>query len=314
MSDVISFVIPCYRSEHTIHSVVDELLAEIKKLNIRDYEIILVNDGSPDSVWTVIQKMCGEDKSIKGVNLARNFGQHAAILAGYSVARGDIIISLDDDGQTPINEINLLLEKIHEGYDAVYGYYEEMKQNRFRKIGSWIAGKMGQIMIGFPRDFKGGPFFAVRSFVVAEMIKYDNPYPYLGGLVYRTTHNIASVPAHQRNRLSGTSGYSIIGLIDLWFNGFTAFSVKPIRWGAMAGMMLSLVGFLLAIILIIRKLLYPSIVLGWTSIISAILVVGGFILTMLGLVGEYVGRIYLSINNSPQYVIREIIGGVSSEK
>ncbi len=306
--ELISFVIPCYRSESTIQNVVDELLAKINELDIRQYEIILVNDSSPDNVWEKILELSKYNSNVKGVDLSRNFGQHAALLAGYSIAGGDIIISLDDDGQTPIDEINLLIDKIHEGYDAVYGYYTDIKQNCFRKFGSWMAGKMGQIMIGLPKDLKGGPFYAVKSFVVKEMIKYDHPYPYLGGLVFRTTHKIACVPAHQRNRLSGTSGYSLTGLLSLWFNGFTAFSVKPIRWGAMAGILLSAVGFLAVVILVIRKLLNPEIVLGWTSLISTILMVGGLIMTMLGLVGEYVGRIYLSINNSPQYVIREIVG------
>ena len=308
MSEVVSFVIPCYRSEHTIRSVVEELVENIKKNSIEDYEIILVNDCSPDDVWSVIRELNESDNRVIGVNLSRNFGQHAALLAGYSIARGDIIVSIDDDGQTPVDEINLLIDKIHEGYDAVYGYYEEMKQNRFRKIGSWIAGKMGQIMIGFPKDFKGGPFYAVRSFVVKEMIKYQNPYPYVGGLVYRTTHKIACVPAHQRNRMSGRSGYSLVGLISLWFNGFTAFSVRPIRWGAMIGILLAFIGFLAVVVLVIRKLVDPMVAVGWTSIFSAILMVGGLILTMLGLVGEYVGRIYLSINNSPQYVIKEMVG------
>lgn len=312
MSEIVSFAIPCYRSENTIKSVVDELVGEIRKLGIEEYEIVLVNDCSPDGVWSVIQELCENNNRIRGVNLSRNFGQHAALLAGYSIARGDIIVSLDDDGQTPVDEINLLLDKIHEGYDAVYGYYEEMKQNNLRKIGSWLAGKMGQIMIGFPKDFKGGPFFAVRSYVVKEMIKYDNPYPYLGGLVYRTTHKITCVPAHQRNRMSGTSGYSLPSLFKLWFNGFTAFSVRPIRWGAMIGILLAFVGFIAVIVLGIRKLVNPAVVLGWTSIFSAILMVGGLILTMLGLVGEYVGRIYLSINNSPQYVIRDVIGSESN--
>lgn len=307
ISGSVSFVIPCYRSEHTVCAVVDELSIKINDMGIRDYEIILVDDCSPDGVWNVIKGLCGQNKNIKGVLLSRNFGQHAALLAGYSMAAGDIVVSLDDDGQAPVDELNLLIEKIYDGYDAVYAYYEEIKQNGFRKFGTWMAGKMGQIMIGFPKDFKGSSFYAVRKYVVDEMIKYDNPYPFLGGLVFRTTHNIACVLTHQRKRAYGMSGYSFTSLLRLWLNGFTAFSVKPIRVGAIAGMLLSVFGFIVAVALIIRKIINPEVAMGWTSMISAILVVGGLILMMLGLVGEYVGRIYISINNSPQYVIKEIV-------
>ena len=226
ISDYVSFVIPCYRSEHTVCDVVDELLNKIHKLNIKKYELILVNDSSPDNVWTTIKGLCSQNERIKGISLARNFGQHAALLAGYSFVEGDIVVSLDDDGQAPIDELDLLLNKLDEGYDAVYAYYDEIKQTEFRKFGTWMASKMGQIMIGFPKDFKGSSFYVVRRFVVDEMIKYNNPYPYLGGLVFRTTHNITCVKTHQRKRTYGTSGYSFKSLLKLWLNGFTAFSVK----------------------------------------------------------------------------------------
>ena len=307
MSEKVSFVIPCYGSERTIQNVVEELRTEISHLRIEEYEIILVNDCSPDCVWDVIKDLCKHDNHIRGISLARNFGQHAALLAGYSISEGDIVISLDDDGQAPVDEINLLLEKINEGYDGVYGYYEEIKQNAFRRFGTWMAEKMGHIMIGLPRGFKGSSFYATRGFVVKEMLKYENPYPYLIGLLYRTTHNITCVSVHQRERKYGKSGYSFARLFKLWLNGFTAFSVKPIRIGTIVGMLIALIGFLAVVVLVIRKLVNPGIALGWTSTISVILIVGGLILAMLGLVGEYVGRIYISINNSPQYVIKETV-------
>ncbi len=307
MAENLSFVIPCYRSEHTIRDVVTELTNKTRELQIGKYEIILVNDCSPDDTWRVIRELCEKDDHIVGISLARNFGQHAALLAGYSFVKGEIIVSLDDDGQAPVDELNLLLDKLEEGYDAVYAYYKEIKQNGFRKFGTWMAGKMGQIMIGFPKDYKGSSFFAARRFIIDEVIKYRNPYPYLGGLVYQTTHNVACVMTHQRKRAYGRSGYSFSRLLELWLNGFTAFSVKPLRLGAVFGMALSMLGFLTALILIIKKLFSPDIAVGWTSIIAAILIVGGLILLMLGLVGEYIGRVYISINNSPQYVVRETI-------
>lgn len=307
MIDSISYVIPCYRSENTLTAVVEELLEKTRQLGISNYEIILVNDCSPDNVWSIIKRICAQDKKIKGVSLSRNFGQHAALLAGYSCVQYDTIVSLDDDGQTPIDELEKLLNKLDEGYDAVYAYYEEIKQNSFRRFGSWMAKKMGEWMIGFPKDLKGSSFYAVRKYVIDEMIKYKNPYPYLGGLVFQTTHSITCVLTHHRNRSQGTSGYSIARLFKLWMNGFTAFSVKPIRFGTFAGLFLSFAGIITALVLIIRKAIHPEIAVGWTSIISAVLIVGGLILGMIGLVGEYVGRIYISINHNPQYVIKETI-------
>ncbi len=306
IGDSISFVIPCYRSEYTIVDVVEELIKKAQDIG-REYEIVLVNDCSPDDVWRRIKELCGQNDCIKGISLARNFGQHAALLAGYSIVTGDIVVSLDDDGQAPIDELELLLDKIEEGYDAVYAYYEEIKQSRFRKFGTWMAAKMGEIMIGFPKDLKGSSFYAARSFVINEMIKYENPYPYLGGLLFRTTHNITCVLTHQRKRAYGTSGYSFISLLKLWLNGFTAFSVKPIRFGAIMGLIISALGFISTAFIIVRKILNPLIAVGWTSTISVILLIGGLMLAMMGLVGEYVGRIYICINDSPQYVIKEII-------
>ena len=301
----ISFVIPCYRSEKTIRKVVEEISITIKKIKNLDYEIILTNDCSPDNVWEEIKKLAAEDPKIKGLSLAKNFGQHAALLAGYSQTTGDLIVSLDDDGQTPIDELDLLLGEIEKGYDVVYAYYEEIKQTTFRRFGSFMATKMAEFMLGAPKGLKGSSFFVAKKFVIDEMIKYDNPYPYLPGLILRVTRNISSVMTHHRPRLEGKSGYSFRRLLGLWINGFTAFSVKPLEIGVYAGGLFAFIGFIYALVTIIRKINNPVIAAGWASIISIILLLGGFILIMLGLIGEYIGRIYICLNKSPQYVIKE---------
>lgn len=301
----LSFVIPCYRSENTIESVVNEIGVVVNNLDINDYEIILANDCSPDNVWSVILKLAKNNPKVKGISLAKNFGQHSALLAGYSQASGDIVVSLDDDGQTPIDELGLLLNKVDEGYDVVYAYYEEIKQNAFRRFGTFMAQKMGESMIGQPKNLKGSSFYVAKKFVIDEMIKYTNPYPYLAGLVFRVTKNVTSVQTHHRKRMEGKSGYSFKRLFALWFNGFTAFSVKPLELGAYVGIIFAVLGFLYAFITMIRKILHPEIIAGWSSVVSILLILGGMILIMLGLIGEYVGRIYISINESPQYVIKE---------
>ena len=302
-----SFVIPCYRSENTIEIVVRELTEKLNTINIDDYEIILVNDCSPDNVWEKIVSLTNDDNHISGVNLAKNFGQHAALLAGYARVKGDYVVSLDDDGQAPIDELDKLISKIEEGYDVVYSYYEEIKQKRYRKFGTWLAAKMAQVMLGAPKDFKGSSFYIARKLVIDEIVKYDNPYPYLLGLTLQVTRKIGYVEVHHRKRLEGSSGYSFKSLVSLWLNGFTAFSVKPLEIGTVVGVFFAFVGFLGGIITIVRKLLNPAIVAGWSSMISVMLFIGGMVMLMLGLIGEYIGRIYICINHAPQYVVREEI-------
>ena len=304
----ISFVIPCYRSQNTIEKVVDEIKNTVLLRDGYDYEIILVNDSSPDDVWSVIKKLSGKDNKVIGINLAKNFGQHSALLAGYNHCTGDLVISLDDDGQTPAEDLYKLVDEINKGYDLVYASYPEVHQKLFRRLGSRFAKAMSDYMFDIKGDKRSGSsYFIARKFVIDEIIKYKNAYPYMAGLVLRTTRNLGFVEIKQRDRIEGQSGYSLKGLISLWMNGFTAFSVKPLRIGSYTGFFFAFVGFLYAIITIIRKLfISPNMEAGWSSTISVILIVGGIIMVMLGLIGEYIGRIYICINNSPQYVIKEI--------
>ena len=306
----LSFVIPCYRSENTIRIVVDEIRQTVVTREGYDYEIVLVNDCSPDNVWKSICNLVDEDKRIIGINLAKNFGQHSALLAGYHQCTGDYVISLDDDGQTPADELDKLVDRVEEGFDLVYASYGETHQNVIRRMGSKFAKAMSDYMFDIKGDKnQGSSYYIARKFVIDEMIKYQNPYPYMAGLILRVTRNIGFVFVTHRDRMEGRSGYSFKGLVNLWLNGFTAFSVKPLRIGSYIGFLFATIGFIYAIITIVRKLfITPQMNAGWSSTISAILIVGGVIMLMLGLIGEYVGRIYICINDSPQFVIKEIRG------
>lgn len=306
-----SFVIPCYRSEKTITTVVEEIKSEMAaKRPGDDYEIVLVNDCSPDGVWNVIEKLAETENNVVGINLAKNFGQHSALMAGYGKCSGEFVVSLDDDGQAPLDSLNDLITKLEEGFDVVYAYYRTVKQNLFRRFGSWMAGLMGKFMLEPPKDFVGSSFYIARSFVIREMCNYKNSYPYLVGLVLRTTRKIGYVATNHRSRLQGTSGYSFVRLLGLWLNGFTAFSVKPLRLSTFLGFFFAIVGFIYAIVIVVQKCLGVIGVAGWSSIIALMLIIGGCILMMLGLIGEYIGRIYICINDSPQYVIKEIKGSL----
>ena len=302
----ISFVIPCYRSENTIQSVINEIDATMKHHAEDSYEIVLVNDGSPDNTGNKIKELGKEHDKVTSVNLAKNFGQHSALMAGLRFAEGDYVVCLDDDGQTPADEVYKLIDELEKGYDVVYAAYPEKKHSGFRNMGSKLNAKMTEWLLGKPKDLYQSSFFIARRFVVDEIIKYTNPYPYMMGLVLRTTKNISSVYVNHRDRNEGASGYSIGKLIALCVNGFTAFSVKPLRIATYMGLGSAAAGFLYAIYAIIKKLTDPANPIGWTSTIIIILIIGGMILFVLGMIGEYIGRIYICINNSPQYVIRDI--------
>ena len=303
----VSFVIPCYRSALTIGNVVKEIQDTMKILEAYSYEIIVVNDCSPDDTFDVITEICRKNQNICGVNLAKNFGQHGALMAGFHQVTGDILVCLDDDGQTPANEVGKLLEEIERGQDVVYASYEHKKHSLFRNFGSWVNEKMAQFLLGKPKELYVSSYFAARRFIVDEMLKYENAYPYVIGLVLRTTKRISNVPVQHREREIGTSGYTLGKLLALWFNGFTAFSTKPLRIATISGTVFACIGFLYTIYTIIKKFVNPAVPIGFSSMMSAILLIGGMIMIMLGLIGEYIGRMYICMNNAPQFVIRDLI-------
>ncbi len=307
MSQLVSFVIPCYKSALTLGGVVEEIQTAMEKLSAYTYEIMLVNDCSPDDTFSVIRKLCEADKRIKGINLAKNFGQHAALMAGFRHAKGDVIVCLDDDGQTPADEVDKLLTAIEDGADVVYAKYAHKQHSWFRNFGSHINELMTRVMLGKPKELYLSSYFAARRFVIEDVIRYENAYPYVIGLVLRTTKKIVNVNVTHREREIGTSGYTFGKLLGLWINGFTAFSVKPLRMATVAGTCFAAFGFIYSIYTVIKKFVNPAVPVGFSSLICAIMVIGGMLMLMLGLVGEYVGRIYMCMNNSPQYVIRETV-------
>lgn len=299
----ISFVIPCYGSEKTIAQVIQSIQRTVKGSD--DYEIICVNDSSPDQVQTVLEANAERDSRIKVIRLAKNFGQHNALMAGYRHTTGDIVVSLDDDGQTPAEECYKLIDAINDDCDVVYARYQDKKHNTFRNLGSKIAAWMGRIMINYPKDFYGSSYFACKKYVINEISRYENPYTFIAGLIFRSTNRIKNVDVEHRERMSGHSGYSFSKLLALWLNGFTAFSVKPLRIASFVGFVCAITGFIFGLVTVIRKLLEPAIAIGYSSMMAVLLFVSGVLMIMLGLIGEYIGRIYISLNNSPQYVIRD---------
>ena len=250
----VSFIIPCYRSEKTLGTVVTEIETTMAKMADKyDYDIFLINDSSPDGTAGVIEKLCEENDRIRGISFARNFGQHAALMAGFRYSDGDICVALDDDGQTPADQVDRLLNAIENGADAVYAKYDHKKHSGFRNFGSRVNDMMLRIMLSKPKELFVSSYFAVKRFVVEDMIRYENSYPYVIGLVLRSTKSIVNVDIDHRDRMEGTSGYTLKKLLGLWFNGFTAFSIKPLRIATAIGCVCACSGFLYGVYTIVKK-------------------------------------------------------------
>lgn len=299
----ISFVIPCYKSEDTIEGVVEEIQKEVKKLAV-DYEIFLIDDCSPDNQLELFLRMA-QDRRIKIISFAKNFGQHAGMMAGLRASDGDCVVILDDDGQCPIDYLRSLVRPIDEGYDAVFAEYGRQKQSAFKNFCSDIHVVVTNLLTEKPKNIQMTNFIALSRTAVDEIKRYSGPYPIISGLIFRTLKRVKNVPMPERERASGSTTYNLRRLFELWLNTVTAFSIKPLRFSSLIGGVFALTGLIVAIVVIVKKVLNPAITMGWTSTISIILVLGGLILFVLGVIGEYIGRIYMSINNTPQYVVRE---------
>ena len=304
----ISFVIPCYNSSKNIFKVIEEIDRAMEQRKEIEFEIILVNDCSKDNTAEVIKNIAKNRKNIIAIDLAKNVGQPNALLAGLNYVSGDYVMTSDDDGQTPVGRVFDFLAEIDKGYDVVCARYIERNQpSIFRRIGSLLNQKMSDWLIEKPKGTYMAAFFLAKRYIVDEMVKYRQPYPYISGIILRTTQNVGNIDIEQRARASGHSGYNLKKLIKLWLNGFTAFSIKPLRLAVGVGVTFAFLGLITAAITVARRLLIADIQVGWSSLMAVNLLIGGIILIFLGLIGEYIGRIYMCINETPQYVVKEII-------
>ena len=302
----ISFVIPCYKSASTIGFVVEKIYEAfpIAEFNI---EIVLVNDGSGDDTFQAIKKLAEDHAEITAINLGKNMGQDAALMCGYNYATGDYIVSLDDDGQNPPIEAHKLLEKIEEGYDAVFGSFMERKYGVFKNLSHRMNDWMARVFVGKPRNIDLSSYFVMNRYLVDEVIKYKGNYPYVWGLMLRASVNVADIKIEHQERMEGGSTYTFGKLLGAWINGFLGFSVKPLRLATILGIATAMLGFILLVIVIISRIIHPDEVEGWTSLVSIIAILGGAQLITVGVVGEYVGRIFSISSNSPQYSVHDVI-------
>ena len=295
-----SFVIPCYNSSESIRHVVELTMEEMEKMNRREFEFVLVNDySSSTKTMPVLKKLAEEYPCVTVLNLAKNAGQHNAIMAGLNYAKGDILIGMDDDMQTHPSQLPYLFEELEKGYDIVYGYYPEKKHSAFRNFGSWVNYISVRILIGKPKELKTSSYWVARKFVRDSVIEYQAPYAYIQGLFLRTTRNISCIPIQHFQREEGESNYTFKRLLKLWSN-IIGFSITPLRLTEYCGFGLSLLSIIAAVVVLIRKILNPAMALGWPSLMIVICFFSGIQLMFLGLIGEYIGRMFLGLYRQPR--------------
>ena len=303
-----SIIIPCYRSSKTIRKVVELTMKELEAIGKTEYEFVLVDDCSPDGGETMaaLMGLVRDYTCVRVVELAKNAGQHNAVIAGLNAAKGDAFIAMDDDMQTHPSQLKFLLEKFEEGtHDIVYGYYPHKKHSKFRNFGSYINYLSVRILLKKPKDLKTSSFWVIKKFVRDYAIEYKSAYTHLQGLFLRTTRNISSVPIQHFKREVGTSNYTFKKLIKLWSN-ILGFSIVPLQMATYTGFFFSVIGILAALGVIILKFVRPATYIGWPSMMATICFFSGLNLMFMGIIGEYVGRIFLGMSKNPQYVVRKV--------
>lgn len=302
----ISIIIACYYSEGTISNVVNSIISEFRRQSLYDYEIILVNDGSKDHTYKIISDLAKDDPHIISINLSKNYGQLCAKMAGIHFVSGKYLVYLDDDGQCPIHQIFKLIEGLKEGFDVVYAGYTEKQTTFFKKVTSDIHGKLTEITLNKPKNIKISNFYAVNALMIDALKRYHSPFPSPLGYMLQITHNIKNIPMKENARLEGRSTYTLKKLFSQWLTVFTNFSLVPLRISASVGAIISVLGLILMIYYLFLKFTL-QVEPGYTSIICISLFIGGIILLSLGLIGEYIGRIYMTICGKPAFVIKEIV-------
>ena len=304
---ILSIVIPVYNSEDILSELINQITLEInKKINLfKEFEIILVNDNSTDNSWQKIEDITNNQKNIIGINLSKNFGQHNALMAGIKNSRGDFLITMDDDLQHPPSYIIKIISKLNEGFDVCYTKYQNNKYSFIKKLGSIVNDKVANIVLEKPKNIYLSSYKGIKKNVINELKKFNGPYVYLDGIILNVTSSIGSIDIKHNKRLKGNSGYSFKKLFSLWLKVFTNSSIFPLRVASVTGFIVTLISLFLAILLIIIKIRNPEIPQGWTSIATFIFFFSGVQLLALGIIGEYIGRIFINLNQKPQYIIKE---------
>jgi glycosyltransferase involved in cell wall biosynthesis len=301
----LSVVIPVYRGARSIGALVDALA----QLHIPGgHEVVLVNDGSPDDSGDVCRALAQRtDLPVTLVDLSRNFGEHNAVMAGLRHARGDYVITMDDDLQNPISEVVKLFDYARGGdWDVVYTYYETKRHAAWRNLGSRFANQVADWLLDKPVGLYLSSFRCMSAFVVQQVVRYEGPFPYIDGLVMQATQRVGRIAVEHLPRAHGESNYTMRRLVRLWLNLFVNFSAMPLRIATVTGAVFTVLGVIGAALVVAEALLGDT-PPGWASLMAATLLLSGVQLVLLGVLGEYLGRLFLTVNRKPQAIVREVV-------
>lgn len=308
-----SVLIPVYNSEKTIGPLVDQVI-DVLTPHFESLELVLVNDGGEDkSHARILETIDRHPGIIRYIRLARNFGEHNAVLCGLRYVTGECVAIVDDDFQTPTKEIVRLVDKLSEGYDVVYSYYNVKRHSWFRNLGSAFNNWVVTVMTGKPRDLYLSSFKAMNAFLVHTVTAYHGPYPYLDTLILKSTSSIGQIMCRHEPRHEGRSNYTFRRLVGLWLNMFTSTSIVPLRIATFLGLFTAVLGFTLAVFFAVSwavgGILFDNpLPPGWASLIVSVTFFAGLQLCLLGVAGEYLGRLYMSVSWEPQFIVRETYG------
>lgn len=315
MSDdlpTLSVVVPVYRSRECLAPLVARLEAAMDRAELGPggFEVVLVNDGSPDDSWSEIVRLSSSHPCVRGLSLSRNFGQHNATMAGLRESRGLYVVVMDDDLQHPPEAVPAIFERLRDGADVCFTTYRDRQHALWKTLGSRINDLFATWLLDKPRGVYLSSFKGMSRMVVEAICRYDGPFTYVDGLILDVTRNVESIEIQHTARLAGQGNYNLRRSVGLWLRMVTSFSVLPLRMASLSGGLMGMVAAALACFLAVEVLLHGAPVPGWASTMVAILLVGSVQLIAIGVIGEYVGRAYLRLNNSPQYVVRSRVGKI----
>ena len=302
---MISIIIPVFNSENTIEILIDNIVEGLGKHY--EFEIILINDSSVDRSEEKCKKLVEKYSNVVLYSLSKNVGEHNAVMAGLNKCTGDYAAIMDDDLQHSTDSLLKLIQfgiKEKNNFDVVYTYYDKMKHNFFRNFGRKFNDLMANLVLDKPKFLYLSSFKLVNRFLITEIIKYKSPFAYIDGIILGITNRIGRVKVEHDKRVYGKSGYTIKKLLQVWSSMFTGFSVIPLRLSLGLGWILSVLGFVVALITLVERIVDNTVPSGYATMIIIVTIFSGVILIALGLLGEYVGRIFISLNKKPQFTIR----------
>jgi polyisoprenyl-phosphate glycosyltransferase len=302
-----SIVIPVYRSEKIVEETVDRILNVLHANDLRA-EIVLVNDGSPDQSWEVISGLASKHSEVVAINFLKNYGQHTAVYCGIAESKGDFIITMDDDLQNPPEEILKLISKINEGYDLVFAEFKQKMHGGMRKIGTKVIAYLNAEIFSKPKDLKLTNFRIFTRATAERMLQYRTNYPYIPGLLLMHASRMANVETEHHARRIGASNYTIFRIATLVARLLFNYSSYPLKVVSGLGILMSAISFLVGGYFILKAWIVGSNVQGWTTLVVLLSFLSGFILVMLGIMGEYLARMMNQLASNTPYQIRERVG------